>query len=213
MRYLLIAALGVCLSGQNPPAETEPPAESRGLPARASANEYQSNAQAGNITIAADFMEHSVPTPEAIYSSEDYIVVEAAVFGQPDAHATLSREHFSLRINDKKPIPADPYELVWHSLKDPNWSPPTDDKSKSKTGLSSGGKDTGEPPPSVIHMPMPLQIAMQKKVKNSVLLSGDRALPQAGLLFFEFRGKAKNIRTVELLYDGPAGKATITLQP
>ena len=64
-----------------------------------------------------------------------------------------------------------------------------------------------------VHMPMPLQLAMEQHVKSAVLLQGDRALPQAGLLFFEYRGKAKTIRSVELIYAGFAGKATLPLQP
>jgi hypothetical protein len=46
-----------------------------------------------------------------------------------------------------------------------------------------------------------------------VLPEGDRPLPQANLLFFEFHGKTARIRSVELVYTGPAGKATLALQP
>ena len=35
----------------------------------------------------------------------------------------------------------------------------------------------------------------------------------AGLLFFEYRGKTKKIRSIELIYSGPAGKAALDLQP
>ena len=48
---------------------------------------------------------------------------------------------------------------------------------------------------------------------SAALPEGDRALPQAGLLFFEYRGKTQGIRSIELIYDGPAGKATLKLQP
>jgi hypothetical protein len=42
---------------------------------------------------------------------------------------------------------------------------------------------------------------------------GDRPLPQAGLLFFLYRGKTESIRSLELIYNGAAGTATLTLQP
>jgi hypothetical protein len=42
---------------------------------------------------------------------------------------------------------------------------------------------------------------------------GDRPLPQAGLLFFLYHGKVENIRSLELIYSGAAGNATLTLQP
>jgi hypothetical protein len=47
---------------------------------------------------------------------------------------------------------------------------------------------------------------------KAALLEGDRALPQAGLLFFQYRGKRESIKSVELIYQGPAGNATLTLQ-
>jgi hypothetical protein len=45
------------------------------------------------------------------------------------------------------------------------------------------------------------------------MLEGDRALPQAGLLFFEYRGKTQGIRSLELIYNGSAGNASLALQP
>ena len=54
---------------------------------------------------------------------------------------------------------------------------------------------------------------MQQHVQNAALPEGDRALPVAGLIFFKYGGLPKGIHSVELLYSGPAGKATVTLQP
>jgi hypothetical protein len=209
-----LMALSSSAQEQDTTAKPVPVLESKGLPPRASADEYQAKAQAGAVTIGAEFVEHSVPTPDAIYSTEDYVVVETGLFGAADARLKLSPGDFSLRINDKKaPLPSQPYELVSRTLKDPEWAPPKDEDKLAGTSISSGKKDNGEPPPAPIHMPIERQLAMEQRVKNAGLLGGDRALPQAGLLFFEFRGKGKNIRSVELIYDGPAGKATLTLQP
>jgi hypothetical protein len=44
------------------------------------------------------------------------------------------------------------------------------------------------------------------------MAEGDRPLPQAGLLFFPYRGKEDHIHSVELDYTGAAGKATLVLQ-
>ena len=40
---------------------------------------------------------------------------------------------------------------------------------------------------------------------------GERPLPQAGLLFFLYRGKSEGIKSLELIYNGAAGKATLDL--
>jgi hypothetical protein len=54
---------------------------------------------------------------------------------------------------------------------------------------------------------------MQVKVQKAALPEGDRALPVAGLLFFLYHGRNEQLKSVELIYSGPAGKATVTLQP
>ena len=51
---------------------------------------------------------------------------------------------------------------------------------------------------------------MEQKVQKASLAEGDRPLPQAGLIFFEHRGKTTS---AELIYSGPTGKAILTLQP
>lgn len=194
----------------------------KGLPPRVAATEYQAHAQAGSIMIGAEFDGHSIPTADHIYSSEDYIVVEAAFFGPAGAHLMLSRDDFTLRITGRKtPLASEPFELVMRSLKDPEWNPPkTDDDSKSKNGLTTGGgggaadgSDLGPKlPPLPPKMPFPLKRAMELTVKTSMMEQGDRPLPQAGLLFFRYGGKPENIKGLELVYSGAAGKTALDLQ-
>jgi hypothetical protein len=214
---ILIAALCLFAHGQDTSNKTEPLNEAKGLPVRPSPGDYQAQAKAGTVTIAADFDEHAVPTEDGTFSTDDYVVVEAAFFGPPDARLKISPGDFSLRINDRKTsLPYQAFEFVGRTLKDPNWVPPDEDKDKSsKGGLSTAGNGqaAGSPPPSPPKMPVKLQLAMEQHAHKATFLEGDRALPQAGLLFFEYRGKPKNMHSVELIYDGPAGKATLTLQP
>jgi len=54
---------------------------------------------------------------------------------------------------------------------------------------------------------------MQQQVQKAALPEGDRPCPRPGLLFFEHRGETKKIKSLELIYSGPAGKATLSLQP
>jgi hypothetical protein len=51
---------------------------------------------------------------------------------------------------------------------------------------------------------------MEQKALKSVLPEGERPLPVAGLVFFPYRGKDSGIHNVELIYNGAAGKATLT---
>ena len=189
--------------------------EALGMPARTAATEYQAQAQAGAITIGAEFMGHSVPTPPATYSTEEYVIVEVGLFGPPDARLKLSGGDFSLRVNGKKnAVSTEHYELSFHSLKDPDWEPP--EAQKSKTSLNTGGGGAGgqnDAPPPPPKMPIELRRVMEQRVQKAALPEGDRFLPQAGLIFFLYRGKTQGIKSLELNYEGPAGKATLTLQP
>ncbi len=213
-----ILSAAVCLCGQGqPPSSTGAQIETKGIPPRATPGDYQAHTQAGKVTIAAEFAGHSVPTEQGPLTTEDFVVVETALFGAPDARLTISAEDFSLRINGKKtPLPSLPYGMILSSVKDPEWIPPEQAKSKSKTGLTSGGdsdqSNPNEPPPPV-KIPIEVQRAMAQRVQKATLPKGDRALPLAGLIFFQYRGKAQGIHSVELIYDGPAGKATLALQP
>ena len=200
----------MCVHGQPPQPEA------KGLPPRASPADYQTQAKAGSVTVAAEFTGHSVPTLEAPLATDDYIVIETALFGPPGARTKLAAGDFSLRINGKKVLPGESFAAVLATLKDPQWEPPEKAESKSKGGFSSGGggnqREPGEPPP-VVHVPLELQRAMARRVRDVALPEGDRALPQAGLVFFLYRGKAQGIHSVELTYTGPDGKATLKLQP
>ena len=211
---LLLAALSTCLSGQTPPAK-DAPTESKGLPPRATPADYQTVVKAGEVTIAAEFKGHSIPTAVNTLTTEDYVAVELALYGAPDARLKLSVEDFSLRVNGKKAaLSTQPYGLVLSSVKDPEWEPPAATSGKSKTSVGSSGKESGDnSPPAPVKVPIEVQRAMAKNIQKAVLPEGDRALPVAGLIFFQYRGKTKGINSLELIYSGPAGKATLALQP
>ena len=196
-------------------AQAQEQQPSKGLPPRAAPSDYQALAKAGAVTIAAEYMGHSVPTPDAIYNTDDYIVVEVGLFGPPNATARLATEDFSLRVNgSKKVLPNQPYELAFKSLKDPSWQPPkSEEKSKSSFSTNGGGGDSGEPPPLPPKMPLELRRVMEQHVERAAMLQGERPLPQAGLLFFEYRGKTKNITSLDLIYNGASGNAVLPLNP
>jgi hypothetical protein len=215
--FTCLAALCACASAQDAAVKDPQANQPKGLPARTAPTEYQAQAKAGTVTIAAEFKGHSVPTMQSPLTTEDYVVVETALYGPPDARIKLSAEDFSLRINGKKaPLPSQPYGLVVGNVKDPEWAPPDPPEKKSKGGgLSTGGQggqgDNSPPPPPKV--PIEVQRAMAKNVQRASLPEGDRALPEAGLLFFAYRGKPTGIHSLELIYSGPAGKVSFPLQP
>lgn len=225
---VLVTALCLCGLGQTLRAQqTEAPqapavpviegqVKKEGIPARATPGDYQAQAKASTVTVAAEFKGHFVPTEDGLLSTDDYVVVEAAFFGPPGARLTLSLDDFSLRLNGKKTaLPSETDMVVFKSVKDPEWEPPDKDKEDKggKTSMSSGGRGAApDGPPPVVHPPVELQRGWEHRVEKASLMEGDRALPQAGLIFFRYGGKTKNLHSIELIYDGPGGKATLALQ-
>jgi len=224
-----ISVIGLCfllgqgLYAQSPQAAA--PKIQKGLPPRANAGEYLAHAQAGSVTIAAEFDRHSVPLPESTLSTEDFVVVEVGLFGAADARLQISAADFSLRINGKKStLPVEQYAAVFKNLRDPSYDPPelkAAKEAKSGNGINTGGgggagganeSDLGSTPPP-IHIPPAMERAMGEHVQAAALPEGDRALPVAGLIFFRYGGTDKGVHSVELVYSGPAGKATVRMQP
>src|ERR1017187_9562678 len=191
---VLIPALCLCAPGQNTQSKDPQASEAKGIPPRAAPADYQAQAPAGTVTVAA------------------------GLFGPSGARLKISIDNFSLRVYAKKmtSLPSQPFGMVFRSLKDPVWedSVAVEAKAaKSSTGISTGGKGGEKEPAAPVHMPLELQRAMQQRVQKTALPEGDRALPQAGLIFFPYRGKVAGIHSIELVYTGPAGTATLTLQP
>jgi hypothetical protein len=217
MRVLSAPLAGVCLAGfcllAQVPNGTHPP--SQGVPPRAAPTDYPAHQQVGQLTIAAEFLGHDIPRPEGPLNTEDFVALEVAVYGPAGARLTFSTGDFALRLNGKKknPLASEPYGMVVGSLKDPSWEPPEKKEEKSKTGISTGGQGNSNEPPPPVHVPIELRRAMAQYVEKSSMPEGERNLPQAGLIFFQYRGKTNHLRSVELIYSGPAGKATLDMQP
>jgi hypothetical protein len=65
----------------------------------------------------------------------------------------------------------------------------------------------------VVKIPIGIQRGWAQRIQKAALPEGDRPLPQAGVIFFQYRGKLQSIYSLELIYAGPAGKATLDLRP
>ena len=146
------------------------------------------------------------------------MAIEVGFYGPPDSKLVLSENDFTLRINGKKPLAAQSWEETLRSLRDPDWIPPessgSDSKKTSLSGSGGGGsKDLTAPPPPPPPMPPELRRAMSVRVRRDAMMIGDRALPQAGLLFFSYSGRTEGIKSIQLIYNGAAGKATLSLEP
>ena len=211
MRYCAMVAVGILASALYLSAQ-KPNAPLPGIAPRATPADYQNHVQLGKYTFAAEFTGHSVSLPDVTLNNEDYVMVEAAVFGPPDSKITLTASDFSLRVNGKKPATAAPYGLVVGNLKNPELEP-TSAEQKSKTSVGTGGGQGDSSPPPPYRVPDALKHEYSQRLQKVSLPEGDRTPPQAGLLYFQYHGRADKIRSLELIYAGPAGKFTLPIQP
>ena len=143
--------------------------ENKGMPPRAAPTDYPAHAQAGAVTIAADFTGHSIATPEGVLTAEDSVTVEVGLFGAPDARLTLSPDAFTLRINGKKALPSQPVDVLAKNLRDPEWEPPTSSTDSKKTNVTGSGKqdkDLNAPPPPPPPIPFEMRRAMELRVQK-----------------------------------------------
>ena len=142
MRPFAILLSAAALLVAQPPT----PPEYKGIPARTSPGDYQSQASAGKLTIAAEFTGHSFPVTEGPLTSEDFVAAEIGLYGPAGERLKISSGDFSLRINGKKSVNSQVFSAVFSSLKDPEYiEPDYEPKSEkqSKTSMNSGGGGGG----------------------------------------------------------------------
>jgi hypothetical protein len=202
--------------------------KAQGTPPKTKAADYPVAVQVGTVTLAAEYLVHSLPTPKGTLIANDYLVVEVAFFGPSFSRLKMSPDNFTLRINGKgAPLSTEAPGMVSGSIKFPSTHPHLEAAGSVGAGdgtISVGprappsqfpgdGKDrtpTGQPPTV---KEVELESSIDNRVLNATLPEGEHSLPRSGLLYFFFRGKIKNIHTLDLFYEGAMGKATLKLLP
>ena len=107
-----IIAFCLCVQAQNTPSTPSPQSkdaqinETKGLPPRTTPADYQAQAQAGTVTVAAEFTGHSVPTAQGTFSTEDYVVVETAFSALPGRGLSYPSKTFLSASTRRRPCPA-----------------------------------------------------------------------------------------------------------
>jgi hypothetical protein len=177
------------------------------------------------VKLGAEYLVHSVPTPGGTLVTNDYLAIDVGIFG-PKNTLTVRISQFTLRINGKTSISTQSPGMVAGSIKYPEWSgrptltgnvgdieissrPSVEHFPGDPTARGPRSRPTApepeSPPGTQKTRPMPVD----DQIQQSALPEGELLPPARGLLFFPYRGKTKAIKSLELLYDGPAGKASL----
>jgi hypothetical protein len=208
----------------------------QGLTPREKAADYPVHAEVKDgFTIAAEYLVHTLPTGKDALVANDYLVVEVAVFGPRGKRIDLSQGNFTLLLDTgkkggKTALSPDSAGSVAASIKFSDWTQKPHVEAEGGVGNASVGfgppmtpRFPGDPsvrtmPPSPVPDQNPAGIekeqplSIDERVQRVSLPTGQLAPPAAGLIFFPFEGKTKSIKTLELVYEGPAGRVVLKLE-
>jgi len=222
--------LASCLFVVLPLLSRDPTLSPHGTTPKQVPSGYPVRAALGDRTVAAEYMVRSIQGRDGTFVNKNYLVIEVAFYGPKLARLLISNSQFSLRINGKKPAlsPQTP-SFVAADFRYPNWEgpdwsvgagsgeqvvifggPPVPRFPGDRTGTGPRIPRAPEPPgPGGVEKDQPPRA--DEVAIESALPEGELALPVSGYLYFAYKGKPKSIRSLELAYDGPAGKTTLKL--
>ena len=199
------------------------------------ATDYPVHADVGTISIGAEYLVHSIPAHSQTFFARDYLVVEVAVFPGRLEPVEIGNYTFTLRINGRKEVilPDSP-GFVAASLTYPDWEQHR--QAEIQAGVGDAGVTIGRPPvvgrfpddptpghsrlPPAPRAPTPEETSgidpdspesADEALTHVALPDGPVSKPVAGYLFFHYRGKAKSIKSVDLVYEGKQGSVTLKL--
>ncbi|MBI4889723.1 MAG: hypothetical protein HY821_03795 [Acidobacteria bacterium] len=219
VRTMVLACLcaGACLAG------TEP---------KKSAGEYPAHATVSQGDMGAEFFSRAYESVDGGFFSRDYLVVEVALFPFKGPRSlTLRPGDFRLRLNGStREWSTATAGQVAAAIKNPELDGPRPNV------VAGGGMGPGA---VVIGQPRPVERFPgdpQGRVPSRPSTTGEKAGPTdlekgseavakyaldtvqvdqsgaSGLVFFYWRGKVKDLKRIELVYDGEAGKTVIRLR-
>lgn len=230
-RSVLLFAFSVLIAAAQPE-----PTVDQGTKPHPKPTQYPVHAAVGKIVIGAENWGHGFTSPLGSYSADDFIVIEVALYAEGNVPFDYSPQNFTLRLNKKgTPLLTESPGAVAASIKYPDWEQRRELNGQVGAGdmdvilgrqrpverfpgdpRTTQGQPAGGPLPRAPQPEDASGVKVQKptidQVVARVALAGGVAHPPiAGFLFFPYKGKMKALKTVELIYEGPAGSASLVL--
>jgi len=214
--------------------------DTAGIRPRASASDYPSHQNGEGVTLAA-----AVVPPEQVkklfttdLNKLGYIVIEMAVYPDPDKNIEIAARDFMLRVNPEgttiRPVKASVIAAQLHKKEDPKQVPPElpghvqvhptatigyesgTYNGRRTSGVYTGtgvGVGVGEPPQGPPPAPgnkHPDSLSTQVDLEEHALPEGQAHEPIAGYLYFP-KPELKKKSSLDLTWYGPAGQIRLVL--
>jgi hypothetical protein len=200
-----------------------------GTEPRAEAAAYEAHATLAQGELGAEYLSRTVGAGNVSAYIGKYVAVEVALFPAKGTAYAVASGHFRLRINRAgRELSAQPAGIVASTIENPQYERqggletgggygpadvvfgkprrterfPGDPDARRPGDNRNSSKQTGEPSSE----------ADAKVIREAALYEGTISSATSGVLYFAFGGKLKDVRSIELLYDGPAGKAVLKLK-
>lgn len=202
-------------------ADTTP----RALPA-----DYPVQAVLAHATVAAEYGSRAISQPNDSHYVANYLVVEVAFFPEKGPPMPVSAREFRLRLNQStRELSAQSPGLVAGGIRNPDWESyrgvqagvgggpavvvlggprtverfPGDPRARRPKQPRAPDRSDGQP-----DGPEAAAVAVEKYALEDGPVGGARS----GLLYFRWEGKMKQLKSIYLIYDGVAGKASLKLR-
>lgn len=188
--------------------------------------------EAAHGDIGAEFFGRAYEGPEGSFFAEDYLVIEVALYPEKGPRMKLSPGDFRLRLNGAtRDWAAVTPGTVALAIRQPSMD-------RTRPGVVMGGgvgpgvvvmggprtveRFPGDPQARVpnrpgtgtgqVEKPNDLETGAKAAVAFGLESVEVDAAGASGLIYFHWQGKTKDLKRVELFYDGPAGRASVRLR-
>lgn len=203
------------------------PIEPHGTQVKASADLYEVKTPLGDHTLAADYLVRTFGGENAFFT-EEFLIVEAALFGPRGKPVKIETRNFQLRLNGKpkETILAAAPSMVGSAIKWSDWA--LRRNLEAYGGVGDAGVSVGQPRPQSRFPGDPSARGQGPSVTSTdenviskdpgraavyfAMPDGEFTLPLSGLLYFSWNGKPSKLKSVELLYKGALGEFTLKLK-
>lgn len=198
-----------------------------GTDPRPEPGQYPAHATAAGAALGAEFLGRYLPGDKGSLMTGAYLVVELAFYPRSPRPVPLSSGDFRLRLNGKLDLVAQSPGIVAGSLRNPQWD--------GDRGVTVGGgvgpavivmgpnrRQPRFPGDPEVHPPVGGEKTSsadpnQEKDAGGTALrqampEGAFARPVAGMLYFAWRDPVRKLKSIALVYDGPAGKLILPLK-
>jgi hypothetical protein len=192
--------------------------------------EYPAHLQAAHGDLGVEYFGRAYDGPAGAFFAEDYLVIEVMLYAEKGRPLKIQPGDFRLRLNGAtREWGAVTAGTVALAIRQPGMD-------KIGTGVVVGGgvgpggvvlggprtveRFPGDPRTRGPNRPAAVgderESDVQKAAKAAVALALEPVRAEAGgaggLLYFHWRGKTRDLKKIELIYDGEAGRGSVRLR-